>query len=71
MDFNLEQDYKEVRARKYPNIGDQLDEIWKILNSINNTLTPAQKLSVGLDSSPIFDTIKRVKTNYKKRNPQE
>ena len=46
-------DYKQSRSREYPPIGDQLDEIWKVLDG----------MSV---SSAVLDSIKAVKVKYPK-----
>jgi len=49
-----EKDYKQKRAEEYPTMGDQLDEIWKILDGIDGV------------ASTLLDKVKAVKTKHPK-----
>jgi len=47
------EDVVNIRKEAYPSVGDQLDEIWKILDSMKV-------------KSPVLDAIKAVKGKYPK-----
>ena len=51
--------YVDYRQMGYPSIGDQLDAIWKVLESTN-------LINSNPDVKAIYDRVKQVKTTYPK-----
>lgn len=53
--------YRKKRQREYPDIGDQLEAIWLLINSLNVELPPATDF--------ILNKIKQIKLKYPKWEP--
>jgi soluble cytochrome b562 len=56
MKIKVQQDYKTLRGKSYPPIAEQLDAIWKVLQS--------GKIA---DAKDMVDKINAVKTKYPKK----
>ena len=53
--------YKEKRKKEYPDIGDQLDVIWKAFNRLK-----MEGIAIGIDADGMISSISAIKTKYPK-----
>ena len=63
MKIKHESDYVSRRLREYPSVGDQLDAIWKYIDSLPNQDVPAE-------TQEMLQKIKSIKTRLAKRQGQ-
>jgi hypothetical protein len=63
MKITYKGDYAKLRKRAMPEIGDQLDDLWKLIETIA-TKDPA--VAKALKDSPVFARIKEVKQKIPK-----
>lgn len=61
MKIQHKEDYRLLRARKYPNIGNQLDAVLKLTISLRD-----QGISIPLETQQWLDQCLLVKSTYKK-----
>ena len=61
MKIQHKEDYRLLRARKYPNIGNQLDAVLKLTISLID-----QGISIPLETQQWLDQCLLVKSTYKK-----
>lgn len=59
MKIKIKQDYRKRRRAEYPDIGEQLDAIWKYVND-----APGNK---SADVKEILDRVNAVKAKFPKR----
>jgi hypothetical protein len=59
MKIKIKQNYRTRRKQEYPDIGEQLDAIWKIVGAL-----PGKK---DADVQDILDRVNAVKARYPKR----
>ena len=55
-------DPRPVRAQAYPNQGDQLDALWKIVDALLNRQTPP------VEALAVYAQVKAVKERWKKKD---
>ena len=63
MKITHKSDYVSRRLRDYPSVGDQLDAIWKYIDSLPNQDVPAE-------TQEMLQKIKSIKTRLAKRQGQ-
>jgi hypothetical protein len=63
MKITHKSDYVSRRLREYPSVGDQLDAIWKYIDSLPNQDVPAE-------TQEMLQKIKSIKTRLAKRQGQ-
>lgn len=58
--INVNKDYSKERKSSYPSVGDQLDAIFKAIDSI------AGSVNIGDDALKMLSEIKSIKSKYPK-----
>jgi hypothetical protein len=58
-----QEDYRKLRKRQMPDAGDQLDALWKIIETIAGA-NPI--LKAALEATPEFQKIKQIKAKIPK-----
>lgn len=61
MNIKHDEPVEQLRAKEYPPIGDQLDELWKLIAQARPDLA---------QGSAVFQKIQEVKTKYKIKSNQ-
>ncbi len=61
MKIDVKVDHSKKRAVEYPDIGDQLDALWKALEILKT-----QGTNIGVDADTILTSITNIKAKYPK-----